>query len=212
MKVQNALKSHSEPQHPRQGVQPFPTFKWAKWQEPEHHSSQEHLWYPSRVKVFQSLRFPMLDLSINIPSTGAPGLSIIFCQRCCSSPCESIQSTSLPLLTPVNYKDMRHFGSYFISLLIRSHSIQERWQAIYTATLPPVQGVMLTPGSSWRAPVCHYTPLWYVGRGTQTSAVCTTRNFLLREEEWTHTASRSHHNQQKGCCWIKAVSSSSLGC
>lgn len=131
----------------------------AKWQEPGHHCSQEYLWHSPVVKVFQSLRFPMLDLSINTPSTADPGLSIIFCQRSCSSPWESIQSTSLPLLTPDNCKNMREFAilgsSWITSLLLYYNSAQGKWQGLYTS---PVHGVVLTTGSSWRAPVCHWTP------------------------------------------------------
>lgn len=135
------------------------TVKWAKWHELGHRWSQEYLWHPPAVKVFQSLRFPMLDLSINTPSTAAPGLSIIFCQRCCSSPWESIQSTSLPLLTPDNCKNTRHFAvlrsSWVTPLLVYYNSVQEKWRALYTS---PVQGVTLKTGSSCRAPVCHWTP------------------------------------------------------
>lgn len=113
-------------------------FKWAKWQEPGHHWRQEYLWHSPAVKVFQSLRFPMLDLSINTPSTAAPGLSIIFCQRSCSSPWESIQSTSFPLLTPGNCKNMRKIvilgSSWITSLLICYKSVQDKWQALYTST------------------------------------------------------------------------------
>lgn len=36
-------------------------------------------------------------------------------------------------------------------------------------TVLPVQGVTRKTSSSWRAPVCRYTPLWHMDRSTETS-------------------------------------------
>lgn len=189
------------------------TFKWAKWKEPGHHWSQGYLWHPPVVKVFQSLRFPMLGLSINTPSTAAPGLSIIFCQRCCSSPWESIQSTSLPLLTPENCKNMREFAilgsSLIISLLVcllqqctremTSTSHFHLYRELYWEQAAPGEHQFATELLQAHGQRCINLPTLH-------------HNFFLALEEWILTSSSSHHHQQKGWCWAEVVDSFSLGC
>lgn len=176
-------------------------FKWAKWQEPGHHWSQEYLWHSPAVQVFQSLSLPMLDLSINTPSTATPGLSIIFCQRCCSSPWESIQSTSLPLLTPDNCKNVREFAvlgsSWITSLLVYYNSVQEKLQALYTSTCT---GSWTENSQLLESTSLSLNSFRHSGRGSQTSPHCTT-NFFPTQEEQIHTSCSSHPHQQKGCCW-----------